>query len=65
MDYRGNDGRGSGRQQSKKSGLKKLSANKGGGVGGGMRILGSGKFYDESSKMSSLSLSSPPPPGDE
>ena len=35
MDYRGNDGRGSGRQQSKKSGLKKLSANKGGGVGWG------------------------------
>lgn len=38
--------------------MKKFSANEGGGVGG-MRILGSGKFYDESSKISSLS---PPPP---
>lgn len=37
--------------------MKKFSANEGGGVGG-MRILGSDKFYDKSSKISSL----PPPP---
>lgn len=34
--------------------MKKFSANEGGGVGG-MRILGSDKFYDKSSKISSLS----------
>ena len=53
MDYRGNDGRSSGRQQSKKKrGMKKFSANEGSGVGG-MRMLGSDKFYDKSSKISS------------
>ena len=47
----------------KKAGYKKIACQRGGwGGGGGMRILGSGKFYDESSKISSLSLSPPPPP---
>ena len=44
----------------KKAGHKKIACQRGGWGGGGMRILGSGKFYDESSKISSLS--SPPPP---
>ena len=47
----------------KKAGHKKIACQRGGWGGGGMRILGSGKFYDESSKISSLS--SPPPQGDE
>ena len=42
----------------KKTDYKKIVYQRGGWGGGGMRILGSGKFYDESSKISSL----PPPP---